>query len=341
MRRDSLRKCLAWTELLHTGEMRYSKALDPLLATGLALRRGSTVVLLEESTLSTIVNTQCREMIRIRDEARELARSMGLEVTITSRPDEALALLQRLQASQGEPLDACSCRDMSAGLFNDSKHIERVPVLSRIYSEWARGRHLRGELRLKAYGRLVHRAHGLDLGEVTRALGQVCIPAQRASRLNDYDLSRIGLVLTSENLAPFEQMSPNKGLVLFCPGYNTGLAALWLGSLPAACPWVHFGDFDPDGLAIFERLSLQSGRKGRFVPDLDLLERLRASLPAWSGARAFDPKRYTLQAMQELAAWGRENEVFAEQEQVLQLLGWQEVCGLDAQPHADSQSTTS
>lgn len=331
MSRDSLRKCLAWSELLHTGEMRYSKALDPLLATGLAVRRGSTVTLLDERTLSTIVASQCREMIRIRDEAQELARSMGLEVPITSRPEEALALLQRLQANRGGHCDACRCRDISAGLFDDSKHIERVPMLYRIYSEWARGRHLRGELRLKAYDRLVHRPEGLDLGAVTRALGQVCIPAHRASKLDDFDLAGIDVVLTSENLAPFEQMSPDKGLVLFCPGYNTELLGLWLGSLPAACRWVHFGDFDPDGLAIFERLCLQSGRKGRFVPDLDLLERIRADLPAWNGAKAFDPEGYTLKDLKELAAWGRENSVFAEQEQVLQFVGWHEVCGLEVQ----------
>ncbi len=332
MSRDSLRKCLAWSELLHTGQARYSKALDPLVTAGLAERQGSLVTVRDEDTLSTIVTTQCREMIRLRDEARELARSMGLEVTISSRPEEALTLLRHLQASPGERSDDFRCRDISARLFNDSKHIERVPVLNKIYSEWSRGRHFRGELRLKAFDELFHQPQGLDLSTVTRALGQVCIPAHRASKLDDFALGGLDLVLTSENLAPFEQLNPDSGLVLFCPGYNTQLAALWLGSLPAACSWVHFGDFDPDGLAIFEQLCLQSGRKGRFVPDLDRLEQLQASLPAWNRAKAFDPERYTLKASRELAAWGRENNVFAEQEQVLQLLGWREVCGLEEKP---------
>ena len=329
MSRDSLRKCLAWTELLHTGQARYSKALDPLVTAGLAERQGSLVTVRDESTLSAIVNSQCREMIRLRDEARELARSMGLEVAISSRPEEALTLLRHLHASPGERSDDFRCRDISARLFNDSKHIERVPVLNKIYSEWSRGRHFRGELRLKAFDELFHQPQGLNLSMVTRALGQVCIPASRAAKVEEFGLQSVEVVLSSENLAPFERMNPGQGLVLFCPGYDTELPGLWLRSLPESCRWVHFGDFDPDGLAIFERLCLQCGREGRFVPDLAGLERILDVLPAWNGAREFDPDRYALESLKELAAWGWENKVFAEQEQVLQFLSWQEVCGLE------------
>ena len=329
MSRGSLKTCLAWTELLHAGQVHYSKALEPLISAGLAARQGKMVTVLDADTLNTIVSSQCREVIRIRDEALKLAQSMGIEVNIASRAEEALALLQHLKAGQEEDPHCPNIRDMSARLFHDSKHIERVPMLKAIFAEWSKGRNLRGELRLKAFAQLVHRPQGLDLGAVTRALGQVCIPAAKAAQVDEFELAGVDVVLTSENLAPFERMIPGRGLVLFCPGYATDLPGLWLRTLPDDCQWVHFGDFDPDGLAIFERLCLQTGRTGRFVPDLAVLKRIQDVLPGWSGARQFDPGRYSLEMVKELAAWGRDSNVFAEQEQVLRFLDWEEVCSPD------------
>jgi len=327
--RGSLKTCLAWTELLRAGQAHYSKTLEPLISAGLAARQGKVVTVQDADTLDSIISSQCREMIRIRDKARNLAQSMGIGINIASRPDEALALLEHLHAGQKEDSHGTHIRDISARLFHDSKHIERVPLLKAIFSEWSKGRSFRGELRLKAFSRLVHRPQGLDLGAVTRALGQVCIPAAKAAQVDEFELAGVGCVLTSENLAPFERLIPGNGLVLFCPGYATDLPGLWLGNLPDACQWVHFGDFDPDGLAIFERLCLQAGRTGRFVPDLAVLERIKGALPGWTGARQFVPDRYSLERVQELAAWGRDNNVYAEQEQVLQFLDWEELCSLD------------
>ena len=138
----------------------------------------------------------------------------------------------------------------------------------------------------------------------------------------------IEFVLTSENLAPFQQILVPQGLVLFCPGYNTKLCALWLQTLHARCLWIHFGDFDPDGLRIFEQLRVQSGRMGKFVPELEELKKIQSRLPTWNAAREFDPQQYATAQMQEMAAWGRARQVYAEQEQVLHLLGWQRLCNL-------------
>ena len=138
----------------------------------------------------------------------------------------------------------------------------------------------------------------------------------------------IEFVLTSENLAPFQQILVPQGLVLFCPGYNTKLCALWLQTLQARCLWIHFGDFDPDGLRIFEQLRVQSGRMGKFVPELEELKKIQSRLPTWNAAREFDPQQYATAQMQEMAAWGRARQVYAEQEQVLHLLGWQRLCNL-------------
>jgi len=321
-----LKKCLAWSELLERGLTSYSKILDPLIEAGLAVRQGREVVLTDAASVQEIVNRQCLEVIQARDEAQHLARRLGLEVTISSRPRQALQLLRDLEKNEQDPDASSRMQAVSARVFGDSKHIQGVPVLSKIFAQWSRDRHLRGELRLKAFGSVIHRPNKLDLGLVTASLGQVCIPGPQAARVQDFALGGIDFVLTSENLAPFQQISGPKGLVLFCPGYNTGLSARWLRSLHKDCQWMHFGDFDPDGLRIFEQLRVQSGRKGRFVPDLEHLEEIQFRLPTWNGAREFDPQQYATAQMQELAAWGRTRQVYAEQEQVLHLLGWERLC---------------
>jgi hypothetical protein len=316
-----LKKCLVWTELLEQGRIHYTRVLDPLIEAGLALRQGREVALSDAAGLREIVEGQCLEVIQARDQAQELVQRLGLEVNIGSRPLEALRLLRDLEENGQKPEHSLRMQAVSARVFGDSKHIQRIPILNKIFALWSRDRHLRGELRLKACAPLTHRPGILDLSLVTSALGQVCIPGPRAAQVEEFDLTGIDFVLSSENLAPFQQIQPARGMVLFCPGYNTRLSAMWLRSLPQKCTWVHFGDFDPDGLRIFEQLCLQSGREGRFVPALKHLQGIRESLPAWNGARAFDPAQYIRPEIQELAAWGRDKQVYAEQEQILHLLG--------------------
>jgi hypothetical protein len=327
--RAMLKKCLVWAELLSQGRIHYTKSLDPLIEAGLVFRQGREVILADAAGLREIVEGQCLEVIQARDQAQELAQRLGLEVNIGSRPLEALRLLRDLEENGQKPEHSLRMQAVSARAFGDSKHIQRVPILNKIFAFWSRDRHLRGELRLKACAPLIHRPGKLDLSLVTTSLGQVCIPGPRAAQVEDFDLTDIDCVLSSENLAPFQQIQPVRGLVLFCPGYNTGLPAMWLRSLPQKCTWVHFGDFDPDGLRIFEQLCLQSGREGRFVPELKHLQGIRESLPAWNGARAFDPAQYIRPEIQELAAWGRDKQVYAEQEQILHLLGWERLFNLN------------
>ncbi|MDZ7759157.1 MAG: hypothetical protein U5L00_02740 [Desulfovermiculus sp.] len=322
---DELKKCLAWSELLENGQAGFSRVYTPLIEAGLASSQGKQITLLDANALQDIVDNQCRTVIQARDEAQDLARSLGLEVTISSRPKEALELLMELQAHGAKDSSTLQIQNLSAKLFGHSKHIQQAPLLSRIMAQWSRSRHVRGELRLKAFAPLIYLPQDLDLGLVTSALGQVCIPAPKAVLVQDFDLDRIDFVVTSENLAPFQHIELDQGLLLLCPGYDTALSVYWLKALPRDCPWMHFGDFDPDGLAIFELLSSRSGRRGRFVPHISHLEHIKNRLPTWLGAREFDPQRYTLPRVRELAAWGRANRVYAEQEQVLHLLGWEGV----------------
>ncbi|MFN2269089.1 MAG: Wadjet anti-phage system protein JetD domain-containing protein [Desulfonatronovibrio sp.] len=323
MGNDSLKKCLAWQELIKSGEVRFRRSFEPLISAGIARLHGYTVVLQEPEELSAIIDAQCAGVIKARDEALKAAHLLGMDINISSSPEQALTLLRCLKKISEDNADPLHVQALSARLFDDSKHIQRTPVLKRIFVEWSRGRYLRGELRLKTGVDIFHKPGGLNLRLTSEALGQVCIPANKAGRVGDFELGRIDFVLTTENLAPFFELRLEKGVVIFCPGYATALPGLWLENMPESCTWVHFGDFDPDGLFIFEQLSRRCMRKGRFIPEISQLEKIKDDLPGWQGARGFEPEKYELDSSKELARWGEKNKVFAEQEQVLRILGQQ------------------
>lgn len=326
MSSDALQKCLAWSELLHKGRAPRSKALEPLLEAGLAAEQNREVVLLDQAGLQDIVDRQCQEIVQARDQAQALADSLGLELSINSRPKQALQLLQELERTAPDAFGSWQMQSISSKVFGDSKLVQRISLLKSIFVQWSRLRHLKGELRLKSFGRLLHLTQGLDLGQVTASLGQVCIPAPQAARIENFELQGVDLVLTSENLAPFRQACLSQGLVLYCPGYDTALPALWLQRLPRNCVWMHLGDFDPDGLGIFEQLRRQSRREGRFVPSIKQLQEIQGLLPRWSKPKGFEPGRYVDADIRELAVWGQKQGAFAEQEQILHLLGWSRLC---------------
>lgn len=316
---DPLQKCLAWIQLQKQGCCPHRKAFEPLVQAGIAELQGREVVLMDHETLSGVIESQCLAVIQARDEANEIISVMGLDVSITSRPYEALILLRELERRSAFE-KPCHVQALSSTLFQDSKHILRTPVLYKIYSKWAQGCFQRGELRVKSWSDLYHR-QGLSLKHITRTLGQACIQAGRASRTEDFDFSEIRFVLTTENLAPFMQLELKHGLLMFCQGYASTLPGLWLKNLPRQCEWVHFGDFDPDGLFIFEQLLKASKRQGRFFPDLPFLRKHKDRLAPWNAARKFDPGKYHHDQCKELALWGKENNVYAEQEWIMEMLG--------------------
>ncbi len=309
---DPLQKCLAWVELHQKGLAGRRKAFDPLLKSGIAELQGRTVVLKDAQTLGSILDSQCKALIQARDQAEQIMQSMGLDINISSHPLEALVLVRKLEQLSLAPEKSCHVQALSSALYQDSKHILNIPVLRRIYSAWSAAGFQRGELRLKAWSEAYCQQGLFSLRQATLALGQICLPAARASRIQDFDFDQISLVLTSENLAPFLELEFDHGLLMFCPGYAAALPALWLKNLPSACTWIHLGDFDPDGLYIFENLSRMSGRTGKFFPDIPTLEKLGPSLPAWTAARGFEPDRYRSRMCQYLASGGREHGRFAD-----------------------------
>lgn len=75
------------------------------------------------------------------------------------------------------------------------------------------------------------------------------------------------VVMTVENLGPFVDMpKPEQFLLIHQPGWNTPLSLQFLQALGPEPSWYHFGDLDPEGLAIYQHLNREGRRVHLFVP---------------------------------------------------------------------------
>lgn len=100
-----------------------------------------------------------------------------------------------------------------------------------------------------------------------RRLGELTIP-QRAL---DAGLALAGdlplWIMTVENLGAYIDLPlPPQALAIHQPGWNCRLAQRFVALLPATVPWWHFGDLDPEGLAIFAALGSGTRRPRLFLP---------------------------------------------------------------------------
>jgi hypothetical protein len=313
---DLTARCLAWRGLLERGRAGWNAEFAMLERAGIVRREKSSAVLADAEELGRLLATpEFSDVIANLDSAETLAAAMGLRVRIADRATDCLRLLMALEKTD-QTVGTIWRQQLSAELFGDSKHIGSVSILSRIYEDWLALKPSRGELRLKVFSELLHTAGGPDLSDVTKYHGQAVLMSSHA-RPEQYDLSRLHFIMTCENLSPFLELSLPVGILIYTGGYASRGVAAWLKSAPASCRWIHFGDFDPDGLAIFDRLSAVSGRDGEFFPNQETLELLKSDLPAWQGARSFRVDSLRGDQLKALARWGADHKLQAEQEQVL------------------------
>lgn len=314
--KDLTARCLAWRGLLERGRAAWNVEFAMLERAGIVRREKNSAVLVEEEELQRLLATpEFSDALAKLDSAESLSAAMGMGVRITDRASDCLHLLKVLEKTE-QAMGLVWRQQLSAELFGNSKHIGSVSILSRIYEDWLALKPSRGELRLKAFSPLPHTAGGPDLSEVTKYQGQAVLMSAHA-RPEQYDLSRLHFIMTCENLSPFLELILPAGLLVYTGGYASRGVAAWLQSAPTACRWVHFGDFDPDGLAIFDRLSSASGREGEFFPNQETLEFLQSDLPAWQGSRSFREDSLRCDQLKKLARWGAGHKLQAEQEQVL------------------------
>ena len=313
---DLTARCLAWRSLLERGRVGWNAEFAMLERAGIVRRVKNTALLVDAQELRRLLATpEFSDIIEKLDSAESLASAMGLRVRIVERAADCLRLLMALEKTE-QAVGTVWRQQLSAELFGNSKYIGSVSILSRIYEDWLALQPSRGELRLKAFSPLPHKGEGPDLHDVTKYQGQAVLMSTHAGP-EQYDLSRLHFIMTCENLSPFLELAMPAGLLIYTGGYASRGVAAWLKSAPISCRWVHFGDFDPDGLAIFDRLSVASGRDGAFFPNQATLELLQADLPAWQGARLFREDSLCGDQAKGLARWGAEHKLQAEQEQVL------------------------
>jgi hypothetical protein len=74
-------------------------------------------------------------------------------------------------------------------------------------------------------------------------------------------------VMTVENLGPFVDIpKPKELLLIHQPGWNTPLSQQFIRSLGPEPRWYHFGDLDPEGIAIYHHLNQEGQKADLFLP---------------------------------------------------------------------------
>jgi hypothetical protein len=323
--RNGLKRCRFLVRLLEAGQVRYAPCLDGLLQAGILARRGGEVEIADRDVLEAIVREQCLDKIRAADKAVEILVEMGIDQEVNVLPEETMTLAEALRDTRVVPGRAWN-QQLSASLFGDSKFIRKHAPLLRVYETWARQFSLYRELRIKAFSS-VRDDLGNDLENMTRLCGQVVFDGPCADNLARFDLASLPVVVTCENLAPFLQLTLPCGVLAYTAGYAASALSTWLSSLPRECSWIHFGDFDPDGLHIFENISTRASRKGRFFPDLEILRDLEPDLAGYPSRRTWNSSSFREEQSRRLAAWGREHQMYVEQETIMAVMGKKEGCG--------------
>lgn len=74
-------------------------------------------------------------------------------------------------------------------------------------------------------------------------------------------------IMTVENLGAFMDMpKPRELLLIHQPGWNTLLSLQFIDILGSEAPWYHFGDLDPEGMAIHQHLNQKGRMADLFLP---------------------------------------------------------------------------
>ncbi|TVQ98437.1 MAG: hypothetical protein EA399_09370 [Desulfovibrionales bacterium] len=308
-----LKTCLRLRDLQEQQAIRHTSLLDEYVRAGILERTANLIRIKDHDTLGNILDLQCAGLLRDKAEAERLLQELGLDIAITALPREALLLARALRSAPAIPERAWH-QQLCAELFGDSKFLQKHHLLLRIYSQWRANAGGGGELRIKAFEPVRHE-QGLDLREVTACCGQAVLDAVDASGLQHWDFSGLDLVVTCENLSPFLQLDLPRGLLVYTAGYAGTSLTAFLRGLPQACRWVHFGDFDPDGLYIFENIQRVAGREGSFFPGISFLA--GHDLPGYPAKRNWEPERYVSDQARELARWGASRNLYVEQEAIM------------------------
>ena len=183
--------------------------------------------------------------------------------------------LEKLKKFMEEEYRGEDIRFCSAYLFGDSKFIERRKPLFKMFNSMAFVErpniiYIRTDTNLKI--------NGVNIGELTEKL---TLAAFFGGRVESIEMERCDVVI-SENLSFFMAERPKDAVFLYNKGFHlTNPIANFVKKLNYVNVYF-FGDFDCQGLSIFESLMEKIGSV-EFYPDIDtvkwVFERYRNRLP--------------------------------------------------------------
>lgn len=107
----------------------------------------------------------------------------------------------------------------------------------------------------------------VDLWEVAQVWTECVMPERRWLGFHGFEGTLPTAIVTCENLGAYIDLPLPEGvLCVFAPGRDTQPAVALLEELPGS-KWIHFGDLDPEGLAIADQIAKTARREvRRFIP---------------------------------------------------------------------------
>lgn len=118
--------------------------------------------------------------------------------------------------------------------------------------------------------------HSTDLWQMASSWTECPIPQRQWLRFHKFTGVQPATIITCENLGAFIDLPLPEGVMtVFSPGTHIEPAVELLNKLPLAT-WVHFGDIDPEGLAIGAQIATATNRQvSRYIPSfcMEYLER--------------------------------------------------------------------
>lgn len=189
---------------------------------------------------------------------------------------EALPMLRRQRIVSGTMVNR---RNWNAAAGLGPKHKAKVSAHASLTKDWV--------LRFRPNAGLVcKQSSGItDLAEMAVIWTECLIPERAWTGIQTFSGVLPAAVITCENLGAYIDLPVNDStLVIYSPGADTESAVALLKLLPATSVWLHFGDLDPEGIDIAQRLSVETNRDMKLLIPFfaeDYIDAARPVETAW------------------------------------------------------------
>lgn len=124
----------------------------------------------------------------------------------------------------------------------------------------------------------------IDFSHVAAAETECTYPERAWMAFNAITGIEPRVMVSCENLGAYVDMEiPDDVLLVYSPGADCDAAVALLSLLPMV-PWIHFGDIDPEGIAISHQIGKRLGREAKIlIPSFaeDYLDASQPTLTPW------------------------------------------------------------